>query len=517
MARAGGALRRPRRFVPAALAAAAAVAIPAVPARGHGGAVECAIAPEAGANFFEARFRMAPPPGRARGAVVLVPGTDGDGRGWAEASEWRDWAHGLGWAVVGCHFRGDGAVDYPRAAGGSGGALLRALGEMGAATGQPGFGTVPVVVYGHSAGAEFAWRLAAWRPDLVRGFVAAKPGGFQACATETGAVCVAGLVVAGELDEPGRLATAASLFLPHRNGGHRWCFAWEAGRGHEPGRAPVLGRAFLEPIMREAGGERTAVREHWGDLDSLRWRVAKGRDAPADGVWLPSGEAAREWAAISRPVSGGDWKAMLAGKAGRPGAPAETAALDFGDVAWLGGAVTAEVPLPVDAVWAPVSPAAPAGTVRFERAADKRWTAVFNPSGLDMGRFRAEARFREEGGTRECAVWIQARVAGFLVCRPSGIYFGVVPAGATEGRTVEVRADNGAGGLVVESVEISPEGALRATAERRADGAWEVRCEVAGTAGWGNRSGWLRIRGARGGEAGAIRVPFILWVAPGAR
>ena len=60
---------------------------------------------EPGANYQTAQFRMwLEPDMPVRGLLVLVPGSNGDGRGQVQDERWRAFARRMGLGLVGVHF-----------------------------------------------------------------------------------------------------------------------------------------------------------------------------------------------------------------------------------------------------------------------------------------------------------------------------------------------------------------------------------------------------------------------------
>jgi poly(3-hydroxybutyrate) depolymerase len=105
--------KRLRRIASGATAITAAAAIISIPARAQGaaapppgpGAIEEFAAP--GNNYQVAEFRFWAPKdaGALRGIAVLVPGSNGDGRGMAEDTVWQSFATKHHLALVACHFK----------------------------------------------------------------------------------------------------------------------------------------------------------------------------------------------------------------------------------------------------------------------------------------------------------------------------------------------------------------------------------------------------------------------------
>src|SRR5689334_4851404 len=134
------------------VAAAASLA-----ATAHAQTFELTIPP--GNNFDKANFRMWVPanPGTLRGAVVLVPGSNGDGRSMVTDTLWQSFATKHHFALVGCQFtdkpHDQGFIeDYVNVSQGSGQALLDALTALGKASQHQELATAPFFLWGMSAG-----------------------------------------------------------------------------------------------------------------------------------------------------------------------------------------------------------------------------------------------------------------------------------------------------------------------------------------------------------------------------
>src|SRR6185295_1595198 len=134
------------------------------------GTLEEVIPP--GANFDKAEFRFWSPPGSAklRGTLVLVPGSNGDGRAQAQDTVWQAFAARQRLAIVGCRFtdkQHDQSFieDYVNVSHGSGQALLDALSKLASRSQHPELATAPLVFWGMSAGGQFNYEFATWKPE----------------------------------------------------------------------------------------------------------------------------------------------------------------------------------------------------------------------------------------------------------------------------------------------------------------------------------------------------------------
>jgi len=136
-----------------------------------------------GANFDKAQFRLWLPAagGTLRGALILVPGSNGDGRAMAQDTVWQAFAAKNKLAIVACRFTDkphdqNFIEDYVNVSHGSGQALIDMLGKFGARTQHPELANAPLLFWGMSAGGQFDYEFAAWKPERVAAFVVNKGG-----------------------------------------------------------------------------------------------------------------------------------------------------------------------------------------------------------------------------------------------------------------------------------------------------------------------------------------------------
>ena len=149
----------------------------------HAGAQTIDDSIPSGANFDKAQFRLWAPPGtpRVRAVLVLVPGSNGDGRAWAQDTVWQRFAEKNQLAIVACRFTDkphdqnfiEEYVDVRR---GSGQALLDVLSRFANRLNHPELATAPLVLWGMSAGGQFDYEMTAWKPERVAAFVVNKGG-----------------------------------------------------------------------------------------------------------------------------------------------------------------------------------------------------------------------------------------------------------------------------------------------------------------------------------------------------
>jgi dienelactone hydrolase len=273
------------------------------------------IAP--GNNYDTAEFRFWMPEGNAplRATLVLVPGSNGDGRSQAEDSVWQAFATKHHVALVGCRFT-DKPHDqsfieaYVNVSQGSGQALLDALGKFAERSHHPEIAGAPLLFWGMSAGGQFNYEFAAWKPERVAAFVVNKGGIYYSALVSRAAREVPALLFVGGKDLEFRTNTIVGLFAVNRRGGALWALAEEPGVAHVVGRSRDMAIIFFEDVLplrlgaRDARGMSTLrpidpTTGFIGDLKLKMFQSAAGMPAPpVPTAWLPTERVARAWQAM---------------------------------------------------------------------------------------------------------------------------------------------------------------------------------------------------------------------------
>ncbi len=112
-----------------------------------------------GKNFEKALFRLWIPGGisKVEGVLVLVPGSNGDGRNMALDTSWQGWARQHRFALLACMFTDRAGAEpaierYVEVSQGSGQALLDALSRASEKSQHPELHNSPLLFWGISAG-----------------------------------------------------------------------------------------------------------------------------------------------------------------------------------------------------------------------------------------------------------------------------------------------------------------------------------------------------------------------------
>ena len=271
-----------------------------------------------GANYDKAEFRLWYPAGARiiQAIVLLVPGSNGDGRSQVDDAVWQEFATRHDLALVGCRITDkphdqnfiEEYVDVRR---GSGDALLTALTAFSRSSKHPELAAAPLLLWGMSAGGEFNYEFVAWKPERVAAFVVNKGGIYYTALAPRAARSVPGMLFVGGKDLEFRTNTIAGLFAVNRRAGALWALAEEPGAAHIVGRSRDVALMFFEDVLQmrltpssTAGVAATLkpVAEKpafLGDFKSKTFQAFPDGSAPNyPTAWLPTERVAKAWQAM---------------------------------------------------------------------------------------------------------------------------------------------------------------------------------------------------------------------------
>jgi poly(3-hydroxybutyrate) depolymerase len=262
-----------------------------------------------GANYDKAEFRFWAPKTTTplRAVVVLVPGSNGDGRGQVEDTVWQAFATKHSLALVGCRFTDkphdqNFIEEYIRVADGSGQALMDAVAKFGTRSQHPELASAPFFMWGMSAGGQFNYEFAAWKPERVAAFVVNKGGIYYSALVSKATREVPALLFVGGKDLEFRTNTIVGLFAVNRRGGALWALAEEPSAGHIVGRSRDVALAFYEDLIPlRLGATLKPLDGKAGFIGDLK---GKSYAAPAEKLpsvptaWLPTERVAKMWQAM---------------------------------------------------------------------------------------------------------------------------------------------------------------------------------------------------------------------------
>lgn len=305
-------MRAPSWSFVLALGVVAAAARPSSAQATSGVTLDDSLPP--GANYDKAQFRFWLPANAApvRAVLVLVPGSNGDGRAMAEDTVWQAFAQRNKLAIVACRFTDkphdqNFIEDYANVAHGSGQALLDAIGRFASRASHPEMANAPLVFWGMSAGGQFNYEFAAWKPERVAAFVVNKGGIYYTALTSRATRDVPALLFIGGKDLDSRINIITGLFSLNRRGGALWALAEEPGVAHVVGRSRDMAIIFFEDVlpMRLGTTAETPLRsldEKSGFLGDVKTKDVRAESADPKGAtnaaWFPTERVARAWHAL---------------------------------------------------------------------------------------------------------------------------------------------------------------------------------------------------------------------------
>ena len=271
----------------------------------------------AGNNFAKAAFRFwcADDLAAVSGVAILVPGQDGDGRGMVADPTWQKFARDHKFALVACYFtdkQHDNRFieDYALAGNGSGQALLDALADFAKTSKHDEVTTAPLIMWGHSAGGQFNYEFACWKPERVAAFVVNKGGVYFTHLASDAARKVPGIFFIGENDLEFRKMSILGIYAQNRRAHALWTLAIEPKTAHEVGHTRETAIAFFEAVLPQrlnaAGTALVDIKEETGWVGNLKsFEIRSGKMEKDEwSTWLPSENFARTWVHFVNAQSG---------------------------------------------------------------------------------------------------------------------------------------------------------------------------------------------------------------------
>ena len=259
--------------------------------------IEETIAP--GNNYDHADFRFWLPKdsGPVRAIVVLVPGSNGDGRNMADDAYWQEFATKQHTALLGCRFTDkphdqNFIEDYVNVSQGSGQALLDAIGKFAVRTNHPEVASAKLLLWGMSAGGQFNYEFTAWKPERVAAFIVNKGGIYYSALVSKAARAVPGMLFVGGADLQSRIDTITGLFAVNRRGGAVWSLVVEPGLGHVVGHSKEMAAMLYEDVL----SSTASTAGFTGDLKTFAIQPAANPGTPSTpNSWFMTERLANAW------------------------------------------------------------------------------------------------------------------------------------------------------------------------------------------------------------------------------
>jgi poly(3-hydroxybutyrate) depolymerase len=272
----------------------------------------------AGKNYDKAIFRLWYPDNLEviNGIVVLMPGSNDDGRRQVSDTVWQAFAQKQGFALLGCWYTDYKSNDmfierYADVSKGSGQALIDVIRRFSLSSNHQELEAAPLLMWGFSAGGQFNYEFACWDPARVLAFVVNKGGIYYTALASKETRSVPGIFFTGEKDMDSRKDIIKGIFSLNRRAGALWIYAPEPGASHEIGQTKRLALVFFEEIIPLRISE---YRQHNSDhrLKPLKEsdgfigdhknqtisRVSEDKKYDYPVSWLPGRTTAEAWVAF---------------------------------------------------------------------------------------------------------------------------------------------------------------------------------------------------------------------------
>jgi pimeloyl-ACP methyl ester carboxylesterase len=202
--------------------------------------------------------------------------------------------------------------EYANVKEGSGDALLEVLVRFAKSTHHAELSGAPLFLWGISAGGEFNYEFACWKPDRVAAFVVNKGGVYYTALCSPEARKVPGLFFTGADDMEFRSRIIEGIFAINRRFGALWAFAEEPCTKHEIGSSKALSIMFFGDIMQMRIPERITdvhqpvellcIKEEDGYVGDFKLKeyypFIDRKEIGYPTAWLPGREFAEVWLSL---------------------------------------------------------------------------------------------------------------------------------------------------------------------------------------------------------------------------
>ena len=188
---------------------------------------------------------------KPRAIIVLTGGSNSDSRDMVGEKQWRTFAFENHCILIGTFFQDKDPSDiegYCKAQEESGECLLWAIKGFSDELGI-NLETVPLFLWGFSAGGQFNYEMNAAFPQRVDAFVVNKGGIYYSALVNDAARETPGLFFTGQKDEQWRQDIVKGLVSVNRRAGALWHLCQEK-TGHEVGASVRISQQFFKNVLK---------------------------------------------------------------------------------------------------------------------------------------------------------------------------------------------------------------------------------------------------------------------------
>lgn len=241
---------------------------------------------------------------KVHAVIILTPGYKADGLRMVDGKAWKALAQKHQCALLGCSMRGEEGGKYYEVEKWGGAVLLEGLEKLSEASSHPEIATAPLAFHGFSAGGQFNYNFACWKPGRTLAFVVNK-GGYYGTQINAEVRQVPALWILGARDKDFRIQNITTLYGDNRQKGALWALVPEPNAGHEVARSSEVGAAFIDEVLAsriDAGGNFKPVdtAAAWlGDPATKEiMRNPETGPGPLTQSWFPGPKTAELWKSI---------------------------------------------------------------------------------------------------------------------------------------------------------------------------------------------------------------------------
>lgn len=254
----------------------------------------------------EMAFRLYVPDSvpKVRAVIALVPGLDGDGRRMADNPAWQALAERTQSCLLACFMKGNVGGSYYEAEKWSGKIFLEVLKKLALESKHPEIADAPIALWGHSAGGQFNYNFACWKPERTVAFIANK-GAYYGLNAKPSVRKVPGLWILGAKDTDIRVKNITERFSDGRKQGALWALVAEPNEGHGVGRSRDIGIVFIEESLAgrlDGAGKIKPIDPTSGWVGNFETKQIEKSSLTSPGGketgWFPGEQTARLWQEI---------------------------------------------------------------------------------------------------------------------------------------------------------------------------------------------------------------------------
>ncbi|MDX2189315.1 MAG: hypothetical protein SFY32_05590 [Bacteroidota bacterium] len=270
--------------------------------------IEDSIPP--GKNFKKAAFRLWYPNEikTITGIIVLVPGSNSDGRNMVEDSSWVEFAKQNNMALLACYYtdyenESKFVEAYCNVSKGSGQALIDAIDKFANKSQHNELSTNKLLLFGFSAGGQFNYEFACWKPERVDAFVVNKGGFYYTALAPKTTREVPGIFFTGEKDLMERKTIVKGIYAMNQRAGALWTFVEEQKIAHDEGQSKKLSIQYFQSVLEIKLIHKPLIElGKWGNFETGAFIIDKRAISPNDNChsWLPNDKFAKMWQEVVR-------------------------------------------------------------------------------------------------------------------------------------------------------------------------------------------------------------------------